>query len=127
MDTDSVGYNLSGDQFRLAYLRDHHEGLSLAEPQVGAILGMYHDEDPEQRVRATSRRTTFAPDEPLIPNQTHVNLDKVQHYVDHPSNKPIFVVKNPETGGSHVLDGHHRLVANRILGRPTKAQFYEVK
>lgn len=127
MDTDSVGYNLSRGQFGLAYFRDHHEGLGLAEPQVGAILGMYPDEDPEAMVRPTNRRTTFSTDAPLIPNQTHVNVEKVQHYVEHPSNKPIFVVKNPHTGDSHVLDGHHRLVANRILGRPTKAQFYEVR
>jgi hypothetical protein len=126
MDTDSVGYNLSRDQFGYAYFRDHHERLNLAEPQVGAILGMFHD-DPESAVRPTRRRATFGAQEPLIPNQTHVNVDKVEHYVKHPSSKPIFVVKNPATGENHVLDGHHRLVANRLRGVPTKAQYYEVK
>lgn len=124
MDTESVGYNLSRDQFGYAYFRDHHENLSLAEPQVGAILGMH--KDPESVVRSTGRGTTFGSQEPLVPNQTHVNVDKVEHYVKHPSKNPIFVVKNPETGANHVLDGHHRLVANRIRGVPTKAVFYQI-
>lgn len=125
MDTDNVGAHLSRGQFGYAYFRDNHEHLGLAEPQVGAILGL--EPDPEHYVKPTGKRTKFSVDAPLVPNQTHVNVDKVQHYVDHPSRKPIFVVNNPETGQAHVLDGHHRLVANRILGRPTPAEFYTFK
>jgi len=125
MDTDNVGAHLSRDQFGYAYFRDHSAHLGLAEPQVGAILGM--EPDPEHLVKPTSRKAKFAADEPLIPNQTHVNVDKVDHYVKHPSRKPISVMTNPETGGVHVLDGHHRLVANRLRGKPTPAEYWEFR
>lgn len=125
MDTDNVGPNLSGDQFRYAYFKDHHDRLGLAEPQVGAILGL--EPDPEHYVQATGRKTTFGAQEELIPNQTHVNVDKVAEYVQKPSKKPISVVKNPETGQTHVLDGHHRLVASRLRGEPVRAEYWEYK
>lgn len=62
----------------------------------------------------------------ISPNQTHVHVSKVEEYVQKPSRKPIGVVKNPDTGDLHVLDGHHRLTANRILGRSTPAVYWEL-
>jgi hypothetical protein len=123
MDTDNAGYNLSPDQFGHAYFRDHHERLGMAEPQVGAILGMWKD---DQAPVQTRKRVTVTSDMPVVPNQTHVHIDKVAEYVKKPSKKPIGVVKNPDTGDLHVLDGHHRLTANRLLGRDTPAVYWEL-
>jgi hypothetical protein len=123
MDTDNAGYNLSPDQFGHAYFRDHHERLGMAEPQVGAILGMWKD---DQAPVQTRKRVTVTPDMAVVPNQTHVHINKVAEYVKKPSKKPIGVVKNPDTGDLHVLDGHHRLTANRLLGRDTPAVYWEL-
>lgn len=124
MDTDNSGYNLSRDQFGQAYFRDHHERLRLAAPQVGAILDMWSPQGKEAP-QPTRKRVTITPDMAVVPNQTHVHVEKVQHYVEHPSRKAIGVVKNPVTGDLHVLDGHHRLTANRLLGKNTPAVYWE--
>jgi hypothetical protein len=123
VDTDNAGYNLSPDQFGHASFRDHHERLGMAEPQVGAILGMWKD---DQAPVETKKRVTVTPDMAVVPNQTHVHINKVAEYVKKPSKKPIGVVKNPETGDLHVLDGHHRLTADRLAGRSTKAVYWEL-
>lgn len=73
----------------------------------------------------TRKRVTIKPDTAVVPNQTHVHTDKVAEYVKKPSKEPIGVVKNPDTGALHVLDGHHRITADRLAGRSTKAVYWE--
>jgi hypothetical protein len=126
VDTDNAGYNLSPDQFGHAYFRDHHERLGMAEPQVGAILEMWYRPDRNKPPVETKKRLTVTPDMAVVPNQTHVHIDKVAEYLKKPSKKPIGVVKNPDTGDLHVLDGHHRITADRLAGRSTKAVYWEL-
>ena len=119
----SANEHLSPDQFGHASLQDNHARLGLAEPQVGAILGMWKN---DQAPVETRRHVTVTPDMAVVPNQPHVDVDKVAQYVKKPSKKPIGVVQNPDTGDLHVLDGHHRLAADRLAGRSTKAVYWDL-
>lgn len=113
--------NLSADQFGNAHLSEHHARLGMAAPQVGAILGMWKNEPPV----ATGKRVTLTPDVSVVPNQPHVNVGTVAGYMKKPSKKPIAIVKNPNTGDLHVLDGHNRIAADRLMGRNTRAEYWE--
>ena len=120
MDTESIGHNLSGGQFGIAYFNDHHQDLRTTR-YWGSL-----DVSPET-VKPTGKRTMLSPDEMVIPNQTHVFTEKVQHYIDNPSRKPIQVHQDPETGIKRIIDGHHRFAAARAAGRAVPSEYVQVR
>lgn len=113
--------NLSPDQFPAhgyVSINDHHEGLGLGRNYGEIGMGTHN-------MRKTGERTTLGPKDAVTPGQSTVYAAAVHKYVERPNAAPIALYKDPGTGETHVIDGHHRLIAARLAGRPVHGEYWE--
>jgi GNAT superfamily N-acetyltransferase len=109
------------------YFSDEYQGnphISFGE--IGEDLGIepHHVNSPahdSMKKSPYNERVTIPRSERVNISQPTVTRKGVQKYLDQPDHEPIHVAHDPEFDDYTVLEGHHRLVADRLRGRSTEA------
>lgn len=109
------------------YFGDDYRGnpnISLNDIAHDLNLHPYSGASPraDQRVSPYGEKVTIQPHEKVHVNQPTVFTRGVHQYQEEEgSRSPIQVTKDPDSGDYEVLEGHHRLVSDRLAGKPTDA------
>ena len=95
-------------------------GISVAHPDDTP----YHNEDLMQTKRVSHGRMNPHGDD-FHGIQAWLDEDTLNHFVDHPheiekvsEHDPISMLHDEDTGDKYLVNGHHRVVAARYLGKP---------
>jgi hypothetical protein len=105
---------------------DYHGNPNISFKDFGDELNIepHHVNDPaHDRMKKSpyNDRVTIPHSERVNVSQPNVHTRGVHQYLDEPDHEPIHVAHDPEFDDYTVLEGHHRLVADRLAGRDTEA------
>jgi hypothetical protein len=128
-DPDDLGYY--GEPHE-----DHLPSPALAEagitnsPCTGPGCTEYDEEHDKASWEAHDKRAgaptrILPPDHPLSGMETHIDPETVARYGRGEPRKGLPLVFR-HRGRDHILDGHHRLIADRVDGRPTEVRYVDM-